>query len=119
MTKLYHDAGAWVVPGEQGRGAERVDVPGSPAELAAWLNDRDVQPVAAAPAEAPEAADDEPTPRRGDRYVSPLGADATIQRIDGSMIAEAIRRMTDGKALGDILGSLVDRIRAIGGRDAQ
>jgi len=40
MTKLYHGPEGWQVPGQQGAGAERVDVPNSPAELAAWLNDR-------------------------------------------------------------------------------
>lgn len=44
MTKLYHGNGAWQVPGQQEKGAERVDVPSSPAELAAWLNDRGVNP---------------------------------------------------------------------------
>lgn len=42
MTKLYHDAESWIVPGQQGKGATRADVPISPPELAAWLNDRRV-----------------------------------------------------------------------------
>jgi hypothetical protein len=42
--KLYHEQ-IWVVPGKQGRGAERVDVPTTPAELADWLNDRRVTPA--------------------------------------------------------------------------
>lgn len=43
MTKLYsNDAGAWQVPGKQDKKAERVDVPSSPEELAAWLNERRV-----------------------------------------------------------------------------
>lgn len=42
MTKLYHEAGAWVVPGKQGRKAERLDVPNSPEDLASWLNARAV-----------------------------------------------------------------------------
>src|SRR4051812_40858434 len=41
--KLYHEQ-VWVIPGKQGRGAERVDVPSSPADLAAWLNERQVSP---------------------------------------------------------------------------
>lgn len=42
MTKLYHEAESWIVPGKQGRKAERHDVPNSPDELAAWLNSRRV-----------------------------------------------------------------------------
>lgn len=42
MTKLYHAAGTWQIPGQQDKKAERVDVPNPPAELAAWLNSRRV-----------------------------------------------------------------------------
>lgn len=42
MTKLYHDNQRWQVPGQQGRGASREDVPSSPEQLAAWLNARNV-----------------------------------------------------------------------------
>jgi hypothetical protein len=42
MPKLYHHAGSWQLPGQQDKKAERVDVPGQPAELAAWLNSRRV-----------------------------------------------------------------------------
>lgn len=42
MTKLYHEAGSWIVPGKQGKAAERGDVPNSPDGLAAWLNSRRV-----------------------------------------------------------------------------
>lgn len=45
MTKLYHDAGeGWQIPGQQSKAAERIDVPNPPAELAAWLNARQVPP---------------------------------------------------------------------------
>lgn len=42
--KLYHEAETgWIVPGQQGRKATRVDVPTSPPEaLADWLNARRV-----------------------------------------------------------------------------
>jgi hypothetical protein len=48
MTKLYHNGEpeGWQIPGNQDKRAERVDVPSSPAELAAWLNVRDVSPRA-------------------------------------------------------------------------
>jgi hypothetical protein len=36
-----HNTG-WQIPGQQDRKAQRVDVPSSPAELAAWLNERHV-----------------------------------------------------------------------------
>ena len=42
MPKLYNHEGSWQIPGQQDRKARRVDVPSSPAELAAWLNDRNV-----------------------------------------------------------------------------
>lgn len=45
MPKLYHNGTSWQLPGQQDKTALRFDVPGSPAELAAWLNDRHV-PVA-------------------------------------------------------------------------
>jgi hypothetical protein len=54
MPKLYYSLGRasdpelsdpWQVPGKQDKKAERVDVPGSPDDLAAWLNARRV-PVA-------------------------------------------------------------------------
>lgn len=44
MPKLYHHEGRWLVPGQQDRKAARVDVPASPPDLAAWLNERDVRP---------------------------------------------------------------------------
>jgi hypothetical protein len=47
----------WQVPGKQDKKAERVDVPGSPAELAAWLNVRGV-PLA----EAQRTAGERPEP---------------------------------------------------------
>jgi hypothetical protein len=40
--KLYYDCGAWTVPGKQSRQADRVAVPGTPGDLAAWLNERAV-----------------------------------------------------------------------------
>lgn len=40
--KLYKENGVWMLPGKQGRHAIRVDVPGTPADLVKWLNDRDV-----------------------------------------------------------------------------
>jgi hypothetical protein len=50
MTKLYHNGEpeGWQIPGNQDKRAERVDVPSSPAELAAWLNERGVKPAPAA-----------------------------------------------------------------------
>lgn len=45
MPKLYYQKGAWEIPGQQDRHATRVDVPNSPAELAAWLNARNVQAI--------------------------------------------------------------------------
>lgn len=45
MPKLYHEGGFWLVPGHQSRKALRVDVPGSPFDLAGWLNDRRVSPT--------------------------------------------------------------------------
>lgn len=50
MTKLYHgpEGQGWQIPGQQDRKAARVDVPSSPAELAAWLNERAV-PATSAP----------------------------------------------------------------------
>lgn len=50
MTKLYHNGQleGWQIPGEQDKGAERIDVPSSPAELAAWLNHRRTGPTGAA-----------------------------------------------------------------------
>lgn len=45
MTKLYFNLeGRWQIPGQQDPQAERVDVPNPPAELAAWLNDRNASP---------------------------------------------------------------------------
>lgn len=44
MTKLYHNGALWQVPGRQDKAAERIDVPGPPDALAAWLNDRRVMP---------------------------------------------------------------------------
>lgn len=46
--KLYHNGEpeGWQIPGKQDRKAERIDVPSSPADLAAWLNVRDVSPRA-------------------------------------------------------------------------
>jgi hypothetical protein len=51
MTKLYHNGEpeGWQIPGAQDRKAERIDVPNPPAELAAWLNERDVSPRVPAP----------------------------------------------------------------------
>lgn len=40
--KLYHNGSAWQLPGQQDKAAKRADVPNSPADLAAWLNDRRV-----------------------------------------------------------------------------
>jgi hypothetical protein len=47
MTKLYHgpEGKGWQIPGQQDRKAERLDVPSSPADLAAWLNARHVPPT--------------------------------------------------------------------------
>jgi hypothetical protein len=44
MTKLYHgpEGQGWQIPGQQDRKAARLDVPSSPADLAAWLNERAV-----------------------------------------------------------------------------
>lgn len=46
--KLYHNGEpeGWQVPGKQNRKAERIDVPTTPVEAAAWLNARDVPPLA-------------------------------------------------------------------------
>ena len=41
MPKLYHQNGTWIVPGSQDRTAVRHDIPAVPAELAAWLNERE------------------------------------------------------------------------------
>lgn len=49
MTKLYHDGTAWQVPGKQAKHAARIDVPRSPAELAAWMNARGVPAKAGDP----------------------------------------------------------------------
>jgi hypothetical protein len=46
MTKLYHGAEGWQIPGQQDKKAERVDIPTAPAELAAWLNERHVWAIA-------------------------------------------------------------------------
>jgi hypothetical protein len=46
MPKLYHNSARWQVPGQQDKTAERIDVPASPAELAAWLDARGVPPHA-------------------------------------------------------------------------
>lgn len=42
--KLYHNGKGegWQIPGQQDKGATRVDVPNSPADLCAWLNARRV-----------------------------------------------------------------------------
>lgn len=48
MPKLYHNGAHWQVPGQQDKTAERVDVPASPVDLAAWLEARRV-PAAAGP----------------------------------------------------------------------
>lgn len=61
MSKLYFlaagEARGWQVPGQQGKGAQRVDVPNSPEALAAWLNERHVPAVAIAELGAPGTAD--------------------------------------------------------------
>lgn len=46
MSKLYHHAGSWQLPGKQDKHAERIDVPNQPEQLAAWLNERQVPPIA-------------------------------------------------------------------------
>lgn len=52
MAKLYHNGQVegWQIPGQQDSKARRVDVPSSPADLAAWLNVRRVGPTGAAAA---------------------------------------------------------------------
>lgn len=45
MTKLYSNGALWQVPGRQDKTAERIDIPNSPDQLAAWLNDRRVSPA--------------------------------------------------------------------------
>jgi hypothetical protein len=47
--KLYHNGTTegWQIPGQQDKKAERIDVPSSPADLAAWLNHRRVGPSGA------------------------------------------------------------------------
>ncbi len=45
MPKLYFHLRDWIVPGQQPKGASRVDIPSNPVELAAWLNHRRV-PIA-------------------------------------------------------------------------
>lgn len=42
MTKLYHGPAGWQIPGAQLKTAAKVEVPSSPAPLAAWLNSRRV-----------------------------------------------------------------------------
>lgn len=59
MPKLYRENGLWVVPGQQGKKAERVDIPSTPAELAAWLNVREQQQEIAPEVEQP------PVPQNG------------------------------------------------------
>jgi hypothetical protein len=40
--RLYKEDGRWVLPGQQRRHARRVDIPGQPAAMVEWLNERDV-----------------------------------------------------------------------------
>ena len=42
MPKLYLQNGTCIVPGSQDRTAVRHDIPAVPAELAAWLNEREI-----------------------------------------------------------------------------
>jgi hypothetical protein len=64
MTKLYNNGQreGWQVPGQQDKGAERIDVPSAPADLAAWLNHRRVGPTGLAARFDEIAGDDEQEP---------------------------------------------------------
>jgi hypothetical protein len=43
-VKLYMQPdGTWQIPGQQDRKAERIDIPNTPIELCAWLNERGVR----------------------------------------------------------------------------
>lgn len=56
--KLYFHVGRWELPGQQSKGAERVDIPNNPAALCAWLNERRVPIVM--PLHSPPAAESRP-----------------------------------------------------------
>jgi hypothetical protein len=56
--KLYHHDGVWQLPGQQDKKATKVEVPTASAELAEFLNDRNVPPFPVFYAET--VADPEP-----------------------------------------------------------
>jgi hypothetical protein len=41
--KLYHFAGTWQLPGQQDKGASRVEIPTDASGLCHWLNERRVR----------------------------------------------------------------------------
>src|SRR5688572_19849174 len=103
MPKLYYEEGSWIIPGVQGRKAERVDIPNQPGELATWLNDRSVSPKpgylagvtfdAAELAPAPAApAVDERAARRASLLQQGAEIDVVcelIERAEGPLFARA------------------------------
>lgn len=89
--KLYHWLGRWQLPGQQDKGASRIDIPNTPAEMAAWLNERRV-PICLAQADPHASAvqyygfdptqpgSGDPAPRETEKPPVPCESPALISR---------------------------------------
>lgn len=81
--KLYFDnALGWQLPGQQSADAVRIDVPGTPAELAAWLN---VRRFPAVPDETPA------TPLNPTHVFDWLCDQATPAQVEEGFVALGVR----------------------------
>lgn len=128
--KLYHFCRDWFIPGQQPKGASRVDIPNSPSELCAWLNHRRV-PIAM-PLPQPEPSLDDlynitvehppvaPAPHSGhcpgcaskDPAALERGAQALAAGANANAIAERIMEL-NGFELGILASAVAERFKQL------
>lgn len=98
--KAAHEIGGTVEP---------VEVPSTKAELKEYLNRFAGRFAAQICSAHPAAANDKPEPAPRAGYHSPFDASTTIQKIDGSLIASAIKQMDEPHTLAMVAGAMVER----------
>lgn len=126
MTKLYHGAGGWQVPGQQDKDAQRVDVPNPPELLAAWLNERGVQADGTIPDhevvptgstfDTPPASDPCPKCKMTPRHAKTI-AQHRLRSADTEAKERWILEEADPWTLGRLAGAVAMRFRDLAERD--
>lgn len=100
MPKLYYNGHTWQVPGQQDSTAERIDVPTSPADAAAWLNARGVLAHAGSPARPLPSQLTEAHNPELEQHVGKCATQAQARQLElaEARAARAIKDARDGAA---------------------